>query len=570
MSDNQTLNHYLGDRKLSDNECTILQGYSNKISTICKFDKQKLKSLLNKFSETFFQNEMSIDKNIITYNRINDRVNEYFNRQKNCKYDYRGIINIIKYQFIVVTKYTRLLGVLTKEDNQDISRTHVDVSSIYKTSKSKEYIKKISTEYINNVKIKGNTNGNVKNGNTDDEEFKSLESIIINIMRKSLYIHSYLICYGSYTNHIIHNVKYEDIDVYFPESFFYMILLMFAVKMITGYNLHILGYPFIKGHLSLFYNNRKLIDCIYLSNYTLEKIRTTDINGIKFIDPLFQLLNQIRMNNELFRCHKIYENSEKYESVLYSFLLYIKDKYKKFDLKKVKEYRNSIDLNNISYKLYGNNICMLNIDNFIDIEDINDRFDKLIVILSEPEVIIDELNSVNGVYSIKYNAFLNEIFFESRTEKGGKKSENIKKSKINRRNFGKYSFSNIIDNNKQYLIMSNLTNTFYIDIDKNKISIKNIQSMLATLALYSFLKDKNEYGWRIFNYLISLLKFKIEDNFSDYQELSRYRTDGNQKHIKLNIENNTFNDFTTDKNQITSNYLDKSVFIATYGNNGGF
>lgn len=555
---NSIISEYFGQRRLTDSERQIFVGYSNKIGPINKFDKDKLKSLLSKFSDTFF--EKYPDKNAISYNRINDRVNEYFNRQKNEKLDYKALISIIKYQHIISKKYTHLLGVLTKNNNVDISSECVDVSNNYKSTKSKEYIKKITLEYISNIKLCPKEK---KKDIIVNNETKILEEIMVDILKKSLYNHSYLICYGSYTNHIIHNVEYDDIDVYFPESFYYLVLLMFTFKMITGLNLTILGYPFIQGHLSLFFNDRKLLDCIYISPFTLDKIRTQDISGIKFIDPLLQLLNQIRMNNELFRCNKIYENPNKYKSILYSFLLYIKDKHSKFNLKTVKNYRKTNKIDDISYRMLGDNIILINLDEFLDTTD---GFDKVVIILSDPDVIIEELKSINGVYSDKYGAFLNEIFFETKQTKAGSKIEN----KLDRKKFKKHSFSGIIDYSKNNLIMSNLTNTLYIDIKEKRMSIRNIQSHLATIAMYSFLKNKNSFGWELFNYLISILKLKVEEDFdTNFNELKRYRRE-NTRHIHLNIENNTFNDFQTDKNQISTEYLQKSDFVAVYGQNGGF
>lgn len=563
MDEDQCLKEYLGGRELPNNEMNSLKGYAGKMASINKFDKEKLKSLLNKFSDTFFS--CHFDKNIILYTRISDRINEYFSRQKNKSCNFRSIISLIKYQYIVVKYYTKFLGILTKSDHIDIVDTVVDISNVYKRSKSKEYIKKISNEYVENVKVKG-TEKKKCNNEEDTPESLELEKVVINILKKSLYVHSYLICYGSYTNHVIHNVNYDDIDVYFPDSFFYLILIMFSVKMITGYNLHILGYPFIKGHLSILYKDKKLIDCIYISHYILNRIRTKEINSIKFIDPLFQFLNQIRMNNELFRCNKIYDNPTKYTHVIYSFLLYIKDSYKGFDLRKVREYRKS-SKKPTNWKMICDNIIMIDVEDF---NNDNNGFDRVLVVLSDPEKILEELKSVDGVYSIKYNAFLNEIFFETKPSKGGFKNND--KKTLDRKKFGVHNFSRLIDESKKYLIMSSLTNTSYIDIDEKDVSIKNIQSIIATICLYSFLKDKNAYGWNIFNYLISTLKCKLEDDFEQkYCQLTRYRKNNkNSKHLILNIENNIFNDFQTDRNEIIVDYLDRNDFISRYGNDGGY
>lgn len=545
-----------------------LEQHKDKIKAILDFKKNVLKILLNKFADTFFKDV--IDNNTISYNRISDRVEEYFSRQKNKKLNINQIINILNYQYIITKNFTKYLGILTIEDTIDIAKANVEISNISHTNDKKErYMKKILTEYVENIKIK-NPEPVTENNTIDDKFLKNLEIIIQNIIKKSLYKHRYLISYGSYTNYIIDNVYYDDIDIYFPDTYYFLILLMFVFKMILDCELTILGIPYIKGHLSLSYKDKKLLDCIYLNSNIIENIKIANINGIRFIHPILQFINQIRMNNELFRCYKLYDNPNKYISVLKSFLKYIGDDDKSYvNLKKIDELRKTINIKDISYNIY-NNVCILDIDKIIKISDLkyDNKFDKVIIISSSPEIIIEELNKINGMYSIKYNAFINEIFFETEQTVGGFKMNNH----IPRENLGKFEFSSFIQPNKKYLIMSNLTYTSYYNEEDNVLSIKSLQSMIATVVLYSILKKKEEFSKRLFMFLIASLKLKPESNFKDYYKLILRHKSKNKRHIHLNLNKNEFASFHTDKNKEINKfgYMTKEEFIDMYGLDGGF
>lgn len=156
-----------------------------------------------------------------------------------------------------------------------------------------------------------------------------------------------------------------------------------------------------------------------------------------------------------------------------------------------------------------------------------------------------------GKFSKRYYVFLDELFFEytsinntTNTQLFFKKYNSEITMEIDEDVIINKEFSwNINELNsifesvkdKRILFCTNLTSSlFYKQIDsKYYISLRNIQSILATYTLYSFLHKRTKLALDFYSILLQVLYIKPED-LNEYIRKKRY------KKVELHVEINTY------------------------------
>lgn len=528
--------------------------YMNKIKSINNFNITTLGILLEKLYKKYFMNNFNIDKKDI-YNNLNI----FFQQQNNINDINKNInklIEIINIQYILVNNYSKLLGFLTLNDEKN--NQNIIVSSL-RISKdiNYDYVK----EYIHNIKMyKKNENKKELSftNNETMEKYQKIKSCMENIIRDLLYCdNKEIICYGSYTSYNInHDIQYNDIDIYHTSAFKFVITLMIVIKLIINENTSILSIPFITGHISLKYDNNLLLDCIYIDPYTISFLGLSIINNKRFVNPGYQMLNNIRMSSEIFRLSSIYlhpeENIAKYQALL----SYYQSQNKEIIIPKISSEENTKDL--ISYNIIHNYAIVYNLEKMNQYIQEDNGFDKLVVILGDPSNLIDfiKISGINGKFSKKFHAFLNEVFFENDKEIIESISNEptiLIESSIRKLKTYQEDLYNYIKNNK-CLLMTNFGSSIYLN--SLKVHGLSIHSHLATLTLYSQL---HAFDWRfkIYNFLLKYIQNPI-DNINNYKIVDRFKRKG--MHVNINIEPLHFESikFYEEKNQ---EYFDIDDFI---------
>lgn len=534
-----------------------LKNQLNKVLFITKFN-------ISKFTNNILLllDKISYDDVTISYDVLHFRLKKYFNKQQIVDNIYQ-IKAIIKYQFIIANYCSKLIYILI--NSYDI-RNVTETSSIL-LNKNNKLIDIIFSKYLSNIKIK------YLKPNTQPKHFNHKESIpiskflgiILKLLLKQQ--NNQMLCYGSFTCYNLNqNLKYNDIDLYHLKSYKFCIFLMVLVYFIFDMNVYIFSVPYIMGHMSIKYETDYLIDCIYLPKNVIETIPKVLINNINFVNPGLQMLNNIRMGVEFFRSYKIYTNLEdvhkKYTALLNNFISnnnYFKSR--KLDF----WYKKNLNKNDIEYYFEKDNLI-------IDLKKLvpNPFFDKVIVSFADPIILINNLKGIDGLFSRKYHAFLNEIFFETKytNDNDGGNSTNktiiIDEEKILKISRDK-KFETFLDKNiyNNSIIISNLTTSVFVKTKNgylSDISFRNITSIIATLALYSFLHKRDKLGMNLYYVLLSMI-CNIHEDISEFNCINRYKLKG--EHKKLSIHNDVLFDIRN-KDHNEKQFLTYDEYISIY------
>lgn len=259
----------------------------------------------------------------------------------------------------------------------------------------------------------------------------------------------------------------------------------------------------------------------------MQKIPKHYINNIDFINTGMQFLNNIRMNVEIFRSSNINDQTiSKYELLLNYFVFN-----SKFDMNRLNYWINrKLSLKELPYKI-SNNCFIFDINTLIP----NGVFDTFYVLFDDPETIFSKLKSVNGMFSKRFYAFLNEIFFETRDEYVGGYENIIDESKFKIINRSGIESSTKFKNKS--LIFSNLITGIFINVSNNvtDISKRNICSILATYTLYNFLHNRVDYALECYYILLSLL-YDVNEDITIYDKVDRYKIRGNHAVLSFMLD----------------------------------
>lgn len=543
---------YLGKKNIKYYDS--LKNHVEKIQFILKFD-------INNFATNIITllDKMSYEENI-SHDILYNRLNQYFDKQRQVDNIYK-IKSIIKYQFMISNYCNKLVYILIK--SYDI-RNVTETSSIL-LNKDNKLIDVIFTKYLSGIKIKY-IKKDTQEKHYNHKESKKISEFLEYILKLLLkQQNNQMLCYGSFTCHNLNqNLKYNDIDLYHLKSYKFCIFLMILVYFIFDKNVYVFSIPYILGHMSIKYESDFLIDCIYLPKNIIESIPKILINNINFVNPGLQMLNNIRMGVEFFRSYKIYANladvHKKYTVLLNNFI----SNNNFFKSRKLEYwYNRNLNKNDIKYYFEKDNL-ILNLKELLP----NQYFDKIIVSFADPDIFVDNLKNIKGLFSKKYHAFLNEIFFETEyNNRGGKNIQNTvivdeeKIVKISRKNkFNVFLDKNIYNNS---IIISNLTTSVFVKTENgylSDISFRNITSILATVTLYSFLHKRDKFGTELYYILLSMI-CNINEDISTFNCINRYKIKG--EHKKLSIYNDTLIDIRN-KDHNEKQFLTYDEYMSIY------
>lgn len=271
--------------------------------------------------------------------------------------------------------------------------------------------KKIQKDLENKIKNKKD----LENENKKDLENKNDVNVNKNnIEDKKKYTFN-MLTYGSYTHHMIDDsIKYNDIDIYHTDPIRFLSSIMLMFHIILDINVDILKIPYIIGHASLRYKEVHFTDCIYIDEYTMSLIPTTIIEDIKFVDPVIQFLNNVRMNSELKRIDLAYDDKDNFIKKFYTLINYI-NKSLKLDFKNLKPL-------DYEYEQFGNCIVIDLEKLYSFVEKKNDTvFPKhkflIVVIETQPKDFLTLLNRTDVKIYKQYYALFNEIIVECLNQK---------------------------------------------------------------------------------------------------------------------------------------------------------
>lgn len=563
-----------------------LYQYKDKICDIQKYNLNTLINLIKKLRDTYvFEfSDIKSDEN------IERRITNYFNKQNEPGLKLGNIISIIKFQHLTVTYVSKLLNNIIWFDNNsknvNIVDLHTLTSEIVINKSNTDSIGKILRNYIYNQRLKNIGKENKKVYKSEDVKVcdlikKTIEKILKTIM---IIKNNECLSYGSFTCYNINpSISYNDIDIYSSDAYRILIFFMIIIYFSIGYETYLFSIPFITGHISLKFKDIFMIDCIFLDKTNIKKIKKVILNNIYFVDPGLQMLNNFRMLSENFRSFKIHDNMEeafkKYNTLLNYFI-----NTNRFDQDRLR-YWISLNLkkSDIPYKIENNNI-LFSIKEIIP----NSPFDYILIIIDTPINFMTNLSKIDGKFSRKFGAFLNEIFFETAVRKNknciaGKsiitqlideeKIIDLKRSDMN----PKCNSYNILEN-KNYLIFTNLTTSTYVFRNNNEIvdvSLKNIISFIATSCLYNLLhrneksngKKRFEFGMELYYMVLAMLSIEESRDISEYDRISRYKIKGEHKEISLS--KNLFGSIFNNK-EMEEDFMDYETFVSLTSLSGGF
>lgn len=520
---------------MSDSTKSHLDNYIKKINFITTYNTHTLGIILDKLYKKYFKEYFpDIEKKEIITNTFS-----FFNMQnsiENINKEFYKFTNIINLQIRLCNNYSRLIGFLTNDSLDEINT--VSSLKIKENPEVREYVEK----YLKNIRIYKASEDKKNVVYKSDEEknnYENLKACLEGIVKDLLIYSSNIICYGSYTSYNVDpNCEYHDIDIYHNQAFDFIICIMNIIKIITNIDTSILHIPYITGHLSLRYNSHTLLDCIYIDAYTFNFLNPVRINNRIFINPGIQMLNNIRMSNEIFRLTNLYYNTEsniKKYSALFNYFL------SSNNMIPPKSVDEDTLRNLLQYKIINRSIIIFDLKPIYEHLGLEAEYDKLVIFLSDPKFLMEYItrHSVKGRFSKKFHAFLNEIFFEKEASPIIKEEEVrgtgntiiVSSTLLNRNQLILQTIKELDSEirNSKALIMTHFNSSLYIN---DKLHELSIQSIFSTLTMYHYLHSKDN-SKEFYGFLLNLLLLKIS-NINDYIVINRLKRQGDHVTISIN------------------------------------
>lgn len=559
--------------------------YKLKSNKILDQIKNKIKWVYNKLFKPYTDN---VSEKIYNVDKTNIAVDSFFVLQ-NTITNIQELMSLIIYQYTFLHDVQNYLFVLSDKNNYFIhSELYLNENKKITTDNQiMDFISKYIESYNIIYKPKNvNKHHDINKQELEEEDKRILiflENITQNIIKKTQKLNQTdfkLITYGSYTSYVLNpKIQYNDIDIYHSNPLKFLIILMMIIKFILDIDVDIFKIPYILGHLSLRFKNIHFLDCIYIDQYTMDKIPTCIIKNIAFVDPIVQMLNNFRMMSEIKRMHNICLN-KKNTSLKYTTLL----QYSKQHLDISFDFQKQVDVNII---IINDDFLMLDLQEmFKQKKEYNEikhllSFDYLVISLNKPEYFLKLINRNDILISKQYFALFNEIAVEFLNKD--------KKEPINKNNVRTMNLQNQIDNilnmdqldihesqieykelatneqfpeileklfmNNNVLLMTNISTDIYI---KNYLSTEKIitnvaitniskETILSSFVLYNTIKSRSSKIVKFYvEFLLNFIKFNnkipelelLSTNFETKNK--EYNNIYIQKKIKLSGNHLTF------------------------------
>ncbi|CCU55359.1 poly(A) polymerase catalytic subunit VP55 [Adoxophyes honmai entomopoxvirus 'L'] len=562
-------------KKISKELASSLSKHENKIKIINAFKAKELINNLCRMRDIFIENSFVLCKD----EDIAKRVEELFSRHLKPDLKLGTIIAIINFQCLTATYVNKTLEeiIVYKNNTTEINIVNFSTVTSWINNNDNVILDKLLKQYVYKQKLKNKSNENIKKYDVFDEEIvEKLKKLIEKILKILLVIkNNDCVCYGSFTCYNINRkIKYNDIDLYSTDAYRILSFFMIYIYLSTGYDTCLFSIPYIIGHISLKYKNIFIIDCIFLDKSTIDSINKVLINNIYFIDPGLQMLNNFRMLSENFRSYKIYEKLEESLNKYITLLNYFVNNNNKFNKNRLNCWlKSDITKANFPYEIVDNAV-VISIKKLID----TSPFDYIMIVMDSPSVIMEKLSKLNGLFSKKYGAFINEIFFETKKNRniktnscaGNSITQIIDENKLIKLERKDINMPYNINPNKKYLIFSNLTTSTYVYAENNKIidiSVKNLISFIATACLYNLLHKRDNFGMELYYLILHCLTFDETRRLNEYKVISRYKIQG--KHIEISLCKNLFQSIFI-PSIMDDEYVDYNTFINLTNINGGY
>lgn len=503
---------YFNTKDIVLKDLNIINNKYEMIKFITGFNFDLLKKNVFKLAEVYF-NKNSVDKE-----KIFTKIDNFYQKQHSIYKKYKltknteelqKIYRILNLQFNFAKYLSQEVGLLTKENNKFslIHESSIRSNDVFNTNEILiNLIKKFISNYIKiDIGEYNQINKKQINDNTRD--------IIIKIFKDLTLVSNKLISYGSYTSYQFNNnIDFHDLDMYYVNSYYLTIVLAGLFYFVSDIKIDVFSIPYIRNHFSVkdVESGDLIVDCIKLDEKILKLICPTEIHSRMFIPPLYQAFNFFRMCCEKERVFKIRNNESKYKNILINlFSFHINNsEYSNLNiddiLKKLKMLKNKNELKHS----YNEKTKILKLKNKVN------TCNNIVVFFNITDnEFLEKTKNLNGYYTIKFFAFLNEIIFlETDNE------------------------NNIIN-----IYLTNNNTTLYFE--NKKVNLINLQAILSTITLISYIYDLS-----LKNHILKLL----------FETLNLEQDDIIDKNILLRLK-------PVDREHIVSNYYNccfKSKFIS--------
>ncbi|ATI21138.1 polymerase catalytic subunit VP55 [Eastern grey kangaroopox virus] len=286
----------------------VLRRQVGNISKVLKFDKDIFFSLIKKNKQKFFGRAGKDAE-------IRERVLEYFDKQKTVD-KLRGILTILEFQKIIVSSYTKILGVLT-------TRSPVFYHSVVRLNYSS--MDKLAEEVLWSYNVACDS-GKVMGRHNVSELVSHVNRLMEEYMRR----HSgTCVCYGSYSLHLLNNnIEYGDIDLLQTNARLFLIDLAFLIRFVTGRFVILLKVPYLKNYIVMQDENQHhVIDSFNISTGTMNRIPKIMVDNVYIIDPCVQLMNFLKMLSQIDRLEELQVRLSRLASRLGTLLEYTRYRY---------------------------------------------------------------------------------------------------------------------------------------------------------------------------------------------------------------------------------------------------
>ncbi|ABJ08945.1 poly(A) polymerase large subunit [Nile crocodilepox virus] len=307
MNNRELINRYLG--KTADQPIYYALFHKvGKIKQILNFDLNVFLKLLLKNRDRFLR------ENKQPTAEIKRRLTHYFTKQHRVR-KVGKILSIVEFQHVIVTTFTRVLGVLTI-DNRRVSKMYSS-TAILDYAAHEDYVEAMLRSY----RVTDGA-GPPKGRN----KVSDLVGYVISMLKEYLKRHNKsAFCHGSYSLHLLNPaIEYGDIDMLQTNSRTFLINLAFLIYCNTGRVTTMMKIPYLLNYIVMFDEEQAhIVDSFQVSQEIFDRIPKILINDIYIIDPCVQLLNGIKMFSQVDRLDDLHTKFEKLRARFCTLLEYV-------------------------------------------------------------------------------------------------------------------------------------------------------------------------------------------------------------------------------------------------------